>query len=70
MVFKKAGECLSYDIYIMALHQWQLLSLATYFHCFLNMLILEKGTKKNGKFYILSVFIYVVKCILFLCMNS
>lgn len=51
MVFKKAGECLSYDIYIMALHQWQLLSLATYFHCFLNMLILEKGTKKNGNFY-------------------
>lgn len=58
-MFKKAGVCLSYDMYIMALHQWQLLSLATFFHCFLNMLILEKGTKENGKFY---YFKYVYIC--------
>lgn len=43
----------------MALHQWQLLSLATSFHCFLDMLILEKGKKKNGKFY---YFKYVYIC--------
>lgn len=61
IVFKKAGGCLSYGTY----YSFTLAptSFASYF---LNIFILEKGTRKKGSFAICYVFIYVVKCILFL----
>jgi len=45
-VFKKAGGCLSYNIYNDFTHVE-----ASFTSYFLNMFILEKGRKKKGKFY-------------------
>lgn len=53
-------------IYITGLHQRQLLSLATFLMC----LFWRKEERKKGSFAVLYVFIYVVKCILFLHTNT